>query len=453
MKLIRIGLVAAAVAALAGHAFAAEATKIDPAKHAQGLKEAPAVVEQLGLNCDVADALFLGNSTDKFNGKEVKSSVYEVACRNGLGYLLSSKPPAPTDFYDCLTIRTAADRQKGKSSSPPPVCTLPANADPKQGLQPLLTKAGVTCTLKDARVLGASPSMKVTIFEASCNEGHGYIMTVPNPGSTRKLAANDCAEASLFGAKCQLTTDAQITQGIIEMSKAANQPACQANNARWVVSTQSGDTYYEVACADGKSGYIFQADSRGAIKNVITCGKAQQIAGGCTLTSADVAKTQEAGLYTQLAKQSGYPCTVTKYQTLGSEAAATKREVVEMACAERPGSVWALLPTGSGGQTAVYNCLRAKTISAGSFNCQLGPIADTYAALGAQIKAKGKSCDVTNARVIEGVRTEAGDDFIEVACGGGEGMVIAYTSAPIETVKDVYSCKEAAGTTRACKLS
>jgi hypothetical protein len=51
------------------------------------------------------------------------------------------------------------------------------------------------------------------------------------------------------------------------------------------------------------------------------------------------------------------------------------------------------------------------------------------------------------------VQSLEGGDFVEVACEGGPGMVIAYAPSRIETVKDVFSCKDTASTTRACKLA
>jgi hypothetical protein len=462
MKLIRIGMLAALAMAFAGQAMAADPPKIDPKMRAQGMKEAPPVVQKMGLSCAVSDALFVGNGMEKIDGKDVKDSYYEVACTGGLGYFLLARPDGTGQHFDCITMEAMADRSKAAAAAAvkaggkpaagsPPVCTLPANANPAQGLQPMLTKASAPCTVSGARVIGSVAAQQVTIYETSCSEGRGFILSVPDAGSTTPLKATDCAESALYGLKCQLTSDDQISKEITDMSKSVNPAACSANAGRWVLTTQQGDRYYEVGCTDGKSGYIFQADATGKPTRVIECGKAQTLGGGCKLTNFDAAQTQEAGLYTNLAKQIGYPCTVTKYNSLGTENAATQREVVELACKEHPGSVWALLPTGSGGAATVYNCLRAQTVS---LSCKLSQPNDTYAILGQEITAKGKTCAVTNARVIDGVRSQAGGDFVEVSCsGGGGGMVISYAPAPIEAVSDVFTCKEAAGTTRACKLS
>jgi len=452
MKLLRIGVVAAVMMVFASQAMAADAPKIDPAQRTQGMKEAPAVAQAAGLDCTVSDALFVGQGSAKVDGKDVDSKVYEVACKEGLGYFIISPKGSAAQIYDCLALKGVADAAaKAGKSAGGQTCKLPANLDPKTGLAPLLAKANVPgcATVTDGRYLGSSAAELIAIFEARCDNGHGYLITSPKPGSKRTLTANDCSEAALFGIKCQFVSDADIKKQIMAIPGSSNPAACTPSDARWVVTAVSGDRYYEMACADGKSGYIFQADMTGKVKQVIPCANAEQLAGGCTLTSISVARTEQAGLYSTLATKMCYPCNVTKYQSLNLESNAPHREVVELACKEHPGSVWTLIPT-EGGDPVVVNCLRAESI--GLPSCKLSTTADTYADLSAQVKAAGKTCAVTNARYIKGVRTQQGDDFVEVACAGGGGDVIAYTPATIEKVREVFDCKETAGTTRACTL-
>ena len=85
MRLLRIGFIAAVAMAFGGHAMAAD---LNPDQRTQGKKEAPAVVQSIGLQCTVNDAYFMGTSTTKVDGKDVKTNIYEVACGEGLGYLI-----------------------------------------------------------------------------------------------------------------------------------------------------------------------------------------------------------------------------------------------------------------------------------------------------------------------------------------------------------------------------
>ncbi|HUO21050.1 MAG TPA: hypothetical protein VMU59_00855 [Caulobacteraceae bacterium] len=451
MKLFRFGLIAAVLMAFTGYGVAS-AAGLDAGQKTQGMKDAPAVLQSVGLTCDLSDAYFVGNGTSKVDGKDVASKVYEVACKNGPGYFIVSSANQPAQFYTCLALKTMSDQTVAKGGKPGQMCVLPENANPATGLTPLLaTASSPPCSVTSGRWIGGSATDKIDIYEARCSDNRGYVFLQPQPGSTKKFMAVTCAEAGLFGSKCALTSDDEIKQQIMALAKPSNPAACQMTGARWLLTTTDGSGYYEIGCADGKSGYIFEA-AGGAPKQVIPCAKAQNIGGGCTLTDADVAQTAEANIYTQQAKQIGYPCTVSKYQSLGFENGAAKREVVELACKENAGSVWSLLPTGSGGDPTVMNCLRAVG-ALGLPTCKLSKPADTYANLSAEIKSKGKTCTVTNARYITGVRSQSGEDFVEVACSEGSGMIVAYAPKPIETVADVFTCKEAAGTNRACTLS
>jgi len=451
MKLLKIGFVAALALALHGQAMAAApaATKLDPKAQAQGMKEAPAVVQQAGLDCSVSDAYFMGAGEDKVDGKPVKTNIYEVACGTGLGYIIVSKgPAAPPEAYDCLTMQEAASRADPKKKGGL-VCTLPGNADPKQGLAPLVVKAGGACTLNNARQVGASAASKIVRYEVGCSEGRGYFMDVPQPGSTKPLSLIDCTKAKvLAGTECTFTTAEQISQAIVRASAAAGKTACQASAGRWVVTDPSkGDEYYEIGCADGKSGYMFVTNAKGAYQSTIDCARASGIAGGCTLTNVEVAESQEAGTYTKLATQIGYPCTVTKYHSMGIDKV-SGREVVELVCTEHPESIWAMVPTGAGQTGEYFNCIRA---TEHGLACKLSPPEATYAKISSQIAARGKTtCQVHDARALG--RTAEGTDFIEVACTGGPGLMLEYSKLPAETLISALPCKDAAGIAGGCKL-
>jgi hypothetical protein len=456
MRDLRIGFIAAVMMVFAGYGVATAAPTpaaptIDPGHHAQGMKEAPAILQTTGRPCDLTDAYYFGTGTAKIDGKNVPSKIYEVACKDSMGYFLVSLQGQAPQAYDCLVLKTESDEAVAKGGKPGELCILPGNANPAAGLAPLVAQGGVApCSIAGGRYLGGSATDLVNMYEARCTDGRGYLMMTPQPGSQKTLTVVGCAEGALFGAKCALTSDAEVQEQIIALAKPSNPAACQISAARWVLATVDGWHYYEISCADGKSGYMFRANNSGTVKDITACANAQKLGDGCTLTNIDVARTAEAGLYTQQAKQIGYHCTVTKYQSLGLETGSTKREVVELSCAEHPGSVWSLLPTGSGGDPVVVNCLRAQAY--GLPSCKLAPTTATYADLAAEIKSKGKTCTVNNARYIDGVRSQNGEDFVEVACGEGGGLIVAYSPATIEAVANVFTCKEAAGTSRACTL-
>jgi hypothetical protein len=158
MKFLRLGIAAAMAMALCGQlAHAADApAKMDQKIHDQSMKDVPALVQAAGLKCTVSDAYQIGVGEEKVNGKTYKSSVYEIACGEGMGYLFKSAPGTDAVFYDCLSLQTQANRTAAATPASNPkdkkaaqqqsstTCNmLPANADPKQGLKPWITEAGL----------------------------------------------------------------------------------------------------------------------------------------------------------------------------------------------------------------------------------------------------------------------------------------------------------------------
>ena len=73
---------------------------------------------------------------------------YEVACAQGLGYVIVNQPSAsPHAVYSCLEM--AVPPQKNLA------CTLAANEDQSAGFNNLIAKAGVNCALAGATRIGA----------------------------------------------------------------------------------------------------------------------------------------------------------------------------------------------------------------------------------------------------------------------------------------------------------
>jgi len=447
MKFARFGVIAAMAMALCGQqALAADAPpKMDPKVHEQSMKDAPALVQAAGLKCDVTDAYLLGTNDEKVNGKTFKSSFYEIACgQGGLGYIFKSSPGGDPTFFDCLSLKNAADKAIAAKQKPANTCSmLPANADPKNGLKPWLAQAGVPCAqVTNAAWMGASATDKINVYEAACSEGTGYLLVAPGPGSTKTLDVEPCAKGDLLGVKCELTSPEQISKTIIAMAP-AGRANCTPTKARWVVTDAAkGDDYYEIGCSDGTTAYMIQTTSKGQYKSTIECARAIQIAGGCQYMNVNTGSTAENATYTKLAKQIGYDAcgNVIKYQSYGTENGGP-REVVELACSPTEGS-FALVPTGAGQTGEYFNCVRA---SGRGLTCHLTPIEATYAKMSQQIAARGKTtCKVSNGRDIG--KDDKGIDYVEVACSAGDpqpALVLQYSRLPQETLAQATTCAQA----------
>ena len=389
----------------------------------RGMKEAPAAVQKAGIACTVTDAAYVGSTND--------GNAYEVACQQGLGYVvIAGKAPKA---YDCV----ATTEQKTLA------CRLPANADPKQGLKPAIASAGVTCTPTAARYLGSSAT--TTVYEVACQEGPGFILQAPAAGAaTASTLAIPCIQAPAKMA-CTLTSKAQ-NDAYLASLVAKSGRACQVSGSRYMgTDSTSGVAYYEVGCG-AQPGFVVGANKAGGFDHVLTCGQAQNLAGGCTLTSAAAVAGQQTADYTRMAKAAGFDCDVSKSRTVGQDS--DHDEVVELACSNRPDGAVAMFPGRPAGRTRIYDCISAGHLGPTAV-CQLSSLQPLYVRMTAALYAKGrKTCQVSGARYIG---TNGGGDFVELACADGKpGFVVQLGTNYV--AKDILSCGEAKQAAMTCQL-
>lgn len=411
---------------------AAAPAKITKEQRDRGAKEAPALLQAAGSQCKVADAYYVGQGDGKTTeGKTVKQTVYEVACQVGMGYVVISEAgkPKPT-LYDCLSALGGNLK-----------CQLPGNADPKQGLATYVQAAGRTCAISDARYIGTTPD-GTTYYEVACGSALGFRMGVPASGAAP--AVNDCLQVLGSQNACTLQDKGAVLAAFAPTVAPAGK-TCQISDARFIgASAKTGEQYIEVGCG-ASPGYVAVLDSAGKYKSAIDCGKANFADGGCRFTDTTVAQSQETGAYTRLSQKAGFPCDVAKYRFIGTDA--QNREVVELACKNRPdGAVAVFAETG---KSDIYDCVRAGALGA-SAECKLSDRSAIYSKYNASLVAKGKgTCKVSDARWIGRTSTS---DYVETACSDGlPGWVIELTSGT-ETAASLLSCRQASAAGVACKL-
>lgn len=412
---LAVALLVAAMAPAAVISAPKEAPKVTDAQRKQGMAEAPAVVQAAGLPCQVSDARFVGKvPEDKKKGTPAQS-FYEVACAPGtMGYVVQASVGAPATAFSCVEANTSPDPAKPPSLP----CLLPGNADPKAALAPLLTKAGAQCAPTGARGIGQTKTQ--TFMEVACQEGSGYIVIASAPfDGSKALQAQNCLnfDDSNGNIKCTLTEKAARLSVVDKLVTAAKNN-CAVKDRRFVGTAKEGADFYEVSCQDGK-GYIFKANGA-ALAEAWDCGHASNVLGGCQLTDSRQAATEQATLYTRLAKSSGSNCQVTKYADFPQRDA---NEVVELVCNDGS-SVIGIFPATGKGQ--VLDCGHA--LVAG-YKCSLGK--SDYAPLTADLqKFNLKSCTVSNAR--PAAKTTKGTILVEVACADGlPGYMVEYSPSPV----------------------
>lgn len=433
MRPLGLGVLAALVIALAAPATVSSkprAPDVPAAARKQGMAEAPAVMQTLGLGCQVSDARFVGKSVDPKT--KATNSFYEVACAPGsMGYILQANPKGESSVFSCVEANTPT---AGKPPALP--CILPGNADPTAALKPLLASAKVACTPEQARSLGQSKTN--TYMEVACREGSGYILITSAPLDPAKpVQAQDCLnyDDTDGNVKCTLT-DRATRLKVVDGYVAAANNACVVKERGFLGTSQDGSNYYEASCQDGK-GYIYKAAANGSFAQAWDCAKAQAILGGCKLTDARAAATEQATLYTRLAKGAGSSCNVTKYAVFPTTGA---DEVVELVCADGSGAVGIFKAQAA--QSEVIDCAHAPLAG---FKCGLTGARNEPLTADLR-KFDQKTCVVSNSRVAG--KTAKGTVLMEVACADGyKGYMLEYTTSPLKAVGS-SGCAFAGG----CKL-
>jgi hypothetical protein len=428
MRPIRWGLAAALVAVLVAPiaVMSAPPAKITPMSSKDREQLTP-IVQASGAPCQVSDARLIGKGSDPKT--KVESTYYEVACGAGqMGYILIAPKGGQPTAMSCIET---ADKTN------PLNCALPANADPKAALGPIVAKAGISCPVTNARGIGETKTN--TLVEVACQGGSGYILIASAPLDPAKpVEAQNCLafDDQAGNIKCELSDKAARLAVVDRLAQAANN-GCVVKDRRFVGTAQSGGDFYEAACQDGK-GYIFKAGPGATLAQTWNCAQAQNILGGCTLTDARQASAEQAALYTKMAHNAGSTCDVDHYALFGMQGS---DEVVELACKSGQGAVGVFPPTGVG---KVYDCAHAVVMG---IECRLNKSAD-FASLTADLhKFNVKTCEVSKARLMG--ETPKKTRLVEVACADGlKGYVLEYKTEPTVAAVGATGCAFAGG----CKL-
>jgi hypothetical protein len=438
MRIIGLTIALAAVIAAPSLAFAAAAPAVPKEAREKGMAATPALVSAAGSDCQVSDARLIGTAVDPKT--KAKTTVYEVACTGNEGLLVMQVADQKADLFTCEEAASAAaSGNKGASQ-----CLLPANADPKAGILLYLAKAGVTCTPDKMRALGHSPAN--VFFEVSCKEGApGYILQISAPPSLSKpIKAEPCIGFNPSDTiHCELT-DRATQMAVVDRLMTASGKPCAIKDRGYVGVAPSGKSYFEVACQDGK-GYVLEEAANGSFGRAIPCAEADAIAGGCKLTDTRQAKTDQAGLYTQLAKKAGFDCNVSGYAPFAVELQG--KEVVELSCSNRPDGGIGIFPA-SGGAGQVIDCAHSELRS---FRCTLTKPAAAYPRLTADLKTLGKAtCTVSESRIVGLTANQTG--YIEVGCADGlPGYMVEYNMATLAP-KSFVLCVQAKNISGGCTL-
>jgi uncharacterized Zn-binding protein involved in type VI secretion len=238
---------------------AAQATS--PAARAKARLQSDKLAKALQLSCEVSDARLVVAGQAKVNGKEVDSTVYEVACGNGAGYLIEAQGQERPVGISCLAAEgaRAADAAQGKETKF--VCSLPQNKDVKVIAAALMKGAGTSCGVREVRWFGRSTTTESEYSEIVCDDSRGFLLRTAAPGAATPTQVFGCADAAKQGLKCRLTdsgpSDDSPTLDTFKEALARNGVTCNIERIRQIGQEQVRKRYViEYACAGQSTGTV-----------------------------------------------------------------------------------------------------------------------------------------------------------------------------------------------------
>jgi hypothetical protein len=253
---------------------------------------AGAVVTAMPLACNVNEAVLAAQGDVTADGKTIKTSTYEAACTNGMGYFLISPSEGKASAVTCYGADAlrAADVAAGRN--PGAVCgAVKANADLNAMSTAILTAAGKSCTAKDHRYVGRNAVTHTEYDEVACSDNSGYMLALALAGSTAPVGVSTCHDSTANGIPCKLSdngTPAITAQTFLD-ALSQHSVACDANNNSDIhaLGQESKQKRYvvEFRCSQRPQGtvaFIPLADNKAPFE-VLDCAQAAKRQAVCTL--------------------------------------------------------------------------------------------------------------------------------------------------------------------------
>ena len=249
----------------------------------------------------------------------------EVACQGGAGYILVASVPfdsaKPLQAQNCLLYDESESNIK---------CTLSDKAARMAIIERVATEAKNGCAIKDRRFVGIAKDGS-TFYEASCNDGKGYIFKTSAGGQLQETY--ECAKATQILGGCTLTDarEAQNEQAALYTRLAAGAGGkCEVEKYALFPTKNPREEVVELVCKDG-SGAILMSMAGQPKSTLLDCGRSQVAGFKCSL-GADAAGY--ATLTADLKKlQQGTTCVVSNSRVVGKTDKGTT--YVEVACADK----------------------------------------------------------------------------------------------------------------------
>lgn len=228
--------------------------------------DAERLVAQAGLACTVRETDLRGYDV---NG----DGLYEIACREGAGYLvLDARPP---EVHPCLMLQgIRLDRRPGRMrQANPPQCQLAGNTDPVPELMARARDAGIDCDIDAVAVLGLDAD-RHPLIEVGCRDRAGAWLE----GADSRTVTS-CLIVEAQGGECGFTDPAERAREAGLWLAGAGVADCDVAEATFRGRTPDAGVY-EVRCAAG-DGLTFERTDDGRIADMRTCEESAAVGRPC----------------------------------------------------------------------------------------------------------------------------------------------------------------------------
>jgi hypothetical protein len=257
---------------------------------AQAKQESERIIAAISLSCKPTDAERIGHGKSAVDGKRVEVTIFEVACSNGMGYLLASLGTEKPMVMSCFAADATHAQSVAKGEKSDLYCQLAANKDIKVMAAAMMTSAGTTCNVNNLRWFGLNASTQTEYTEVTCGDGNGYLLKAQQTEPSAQLSVMSCQEAAKQGLKCHLTDGGPVavpvTMQTFRDALKENGMTCEPTEIRLIGRETVSKRYVvEMQCPDKPGGLVAFIPLEGNTKKFETldCGAAVERHILCTL--------------------------------------------------------------------------------------------------------------------------------------------------------------------------
>lgn len=230
-----------------------------------------AMFAEAGVPCEITAAHNPGETRQR-------KDIYEVACREGPGYLVvATNSPA---ILNCLHLAATEEALRAEDASRPvtSLCLLEQNKDAAASLRPLAARVDPACVVDQAAWIGRVGEDQDR-YEIGCDGRDGLWLQTPI-NRTDVTESFSCLDLAAMGSACRFTTPGEQAATVASWLP-PDGPACAADRAR-LVGVAGGARYYELSCGS-QPGLMLRLKPDNGFDQAWPCAQASGIAGGCTL--------------------------------------------------------------------------------------------------------------------------------------------------------------------------